>query len=154
MTIRTAAALLPALVVAACATTQAPSPPARSAWRVQSSATAGAALVLSGGGGEDVLRLACRRAPSDLYLASDRLKPARGPVTLQVGEHSFTLQAVAEGAHLAAVAPIPDALPSALMNSGAIRVSAGAQHLEGLPTPEGTVVAAFVIACRAETATG
>jgi len=49
---------------------------------------------------------------------------------------------------------MPDALPAALLDGGPIAVSAGGETLDRLPSPDGKVVAAFVIACRADTAAG
>jgi hypothetical protein len=151
MTLRRLPIALAALAVAACATVPAPRSPG--VWRLQSSATTGAALIFEAGG-HAVLQLACRRNPADLYVASDQLKATGGPVVLQVGARSFALTARTDEPRLAATAAIPDSLPAALMSGGAIGLSAGRQALPSLPAPDGKVVVAFVISCRAETANG
>jgi hypothetical protein len=128
-----------AVVLAACATVR---PEPAPSWTVQASATAGSALIAADARGE-VLRIACRRNPADLYVASPRLDD-RAPVTLQVGDERFEL-AARDGA---ATAPIPPALPAALMAGGAIALGQGRTRLGPYPAPDAKTVAAFAIACR------
>ncbi|RAK58607.1 hypothetical protein DJ021_01755 [Phenylobacterium hankyongense] len=143
-------AVLAGLALAGCASVPMGAP---GAWSLQASATAGAALVFADGG-RDVLRLACRRSPAELYLASDRLKPAHGEVRLDIDSHRFSLRPTADEPRLAAVGPMPDALPAALLDGGRISVTADGHSLGPLPAPDGKTTAAFVIACRADTAVG
>ncbi|MDB5465851.1 MAG: hypothetical protein JWQ46_613 [Phenylobacterium sp.] len=144
------AAVLAGLALAGCASVPTG---ASGAWSLQASATAGAALVFSDGG-RDLLRLACRRSPTELYLASDRVKPAHGEVSLAIDGHRFSLRPVSDEPRLAAVAPMPDALPAALLSGGRIGVTADGHSLGPLPAPDGKTAVAFVIACRADTAVG
>lgn len=148
-----AAFALATFALAGCATTGRGPATAQGAWRLQASASAGAALVFEDRG-RAVLQLACRRNPSDLYVAADGLKPASGRVTLQVGARRYDLGARPDEPRLAASGPIPDTLPAALMSGGAIGLTAVGQRLPPLPAPDGKVVVAFVISCRAETANG
>ncbi|MDB5450304.1 MAG: hypothetical protein JWQ52_1432 [Phenylobacterium sp.] len=150
---RLPAAVLAGLALAGCASAPMGASVAPGAWSLQASATAGAALVFSDGG-RDVLRLACRRSPTELYLASDRLKPAHGEVGLEIDGHRFSLRPASDEPRLAAVAPMPDALPAALLSGGRIGVTADGHSLGPLPAPDGKTAVAFVIACRAETAVG
>jgi hypothetical protein len=152
MTLRLSLSLLAALALAGCASLAPPKPALH--WMLQASAAAGSALALTDDGGQDVLRLACRTNPPDLYLASDRLKPASSPVQLRIGDRVFALRPTSGEPRLAATAAMPDALPAALLDGGPISVSAGRETLDRLPPPDGKMAAAFVIACRADTAAG
>jgi hypothetical protein len=134
-------------LLAGCASVPGPDPAGVTGeWSQQISATAGSSLTLSSAG-QDVLRLACRRNPTDLYLASDRLPAAKGPVRLQIGSHSFTMSPSGEEPRLAATSTVPAALPAALMSGAPIEVSAGGRTLGPLPAPEAKTAAAFAIAC-------
>ena len=136
--------LLLAAGLAACATT--PDGP-RGRWALQTSATAGSALIVEDGQGE-ALRIACRRNPADLFVTSGRLNGADGPVALHVGEQIFPLGPPAEGPALTATAPIPPGLAAALMSGGVVSLDQADRRLGPYPTPDSKTVAAFAIACR------
>jgi hypothetical protein len=141
-------AVIALLALAGCATV----PTSRQGgWTLQASATAGAALVWADVAGREPLRIACRRNPADLYVASDIARPAAGPVTLHVDEASFTLTPARDEPRLAATAPMPDALPAALMSAKAVRLTHGAGRTGPFPAPNAKIAAAFAIACRGPT---
>lgn len=144
---RPAAPLL-ALALCACATARPEPPDDASRWTLQASAVAGAALVHADAEGREVLRIACRRAPPDLFVASAWLKGGGGPVRLSVGAEEFPLTALPDEGGLSAAAPWPDRLPAALMAGGPVTVSVGrrADGPHGGPDPK--TAAAFTIACR------
>jgi hypothetical protein len=142
---RTAAAIAAAsLALAACAT-MGPAPSGK--WALQTSAAAGSALFLEDGQGQ-VLRIACRRNPADLYLHTGRLRPSGEPVTLRIGEQSFSLAEQAKLGGLTATGPLPPAFPAALMSGGSVSVHHGGEALGPFPAPDQKTVAAFAIACR------
>lgn len=138
------------LSLAACATPHQPvgGPPGpKATWTVQLSASAGAALIQAAPAGHEALRVACRRNPTDLYVAAPGLAPTPRALTLQVGEKSFPLTGQTEGRTLAAVGPWPDALPASLMSGGTIRLRLGPQSW-AFTAPDAKTAAAFAIACR------
>lgn len=144
---RAAAALL-ALALGACATVG-PEPPDEAArWTMQASAAAGAALVHTDAEGREVLRIACRRGPQDLFVASAWLRGGGGPVRLTVGDEIFPLTALPGEAGLSAAAPWPDRLPAALMAGGPVTVSLGRRADGPHGAPDARTAAAFAIACR------
>lgn len=148
MRIAAIALLVSAAALAGCATTPEPAaPPQAGRWAIQASATAGAALAFTDQGG-DVLRIACRRHPFDLYVASDRLPPVAGPARLEIGERAFVLTASSAEPRFSGTAPPPPALDAALMSGEPLRLSAGGRSLGPLPAPDGKLAAAFAIACR------
>ena len=133
------------LALAGCATA-----PTRASggWILQASATAGAALARIDDKGGDTLRIACRRAPADLLVASDAMAPGTGPAVLRVGELAVALTAGGEAPRLSATAPLPDGLPAALMSGGAVSLTHAGRTLGPFPPPDPKSAAAFVIACR------
>ncbi|WP_334164661.1 hypothetical protein [Phenylobacterium sp.] len=142
-----AAAPLLAIALCACATVP-PEPPDEAArWTMQASATAGAALVHADAEGREVLRIACRRNPQDLFVASAWLRGA-GPVRLTIGEENFPLTALPDAVGLSAAAPWPDRLPAALMAGGPVTVSLGRRADGPHGAPDARTAAAFAIACR------
>lgn len=116
-------------------------------WDVQVSATAGAALVQHTPAGVEALRIACRRNPRDLYIASGGLPARAGPLALEVGGRSFPVTGQTEGPRLTAVGPWPDGLPAALMSGGAVRLALG-RETWAYAAPDAKTAAAFAIACR------
>lgn len=141
-------AIVALLALAGCATV----PVSRQGgWTLQASATAGSALVWGDHQGREPLRIACRRNPADLYVASDIAPPATGPVTLRVDEASFALTPTRDEPRLAATAPMPDALPAALMSAKAVRLTHDGGRAGPFPAPNAKIAAAFAIACRGPT---
>ncbi|MDB5452060.1 MAG: hypothetical protein JWO33_638 [Caulobacteraceae bacterium] len=137
-----------ALLLAGCATIP---PPKAGAWALQASATAGAALVRTDNQGRDALRIACRRNPADLYVASDLAEPATGQIALTVDDRAFPLTARGEEPRLSATGPLPDGLPAALMSARRVALSYGGRRLGPFPAPDAKTAAAFAIGCRGPT---
>jgi hypothetical protein len=143
--------LLPAaagLALAGCATAP---PPATGDWTLQVSATARTALARTDGRGRDAPRIACRRNPSDLYVASDLAGPATGAVALTVDDSAFPLVANGGEPRLSATGPLPDGLPAALMSARRVALNYGGRRLGPFPAPGPKVAAAFLIGCRGPT---
>lgn len=138
--------LLAVLALAGCAT--APPREAVGRWDMQASATAGAALVHAGADGRERLRIACRRNPADLWVATGELRGSGAPVALTVGGETFTLTPADAEAGLSASAPLPPALPAALMGGGTVALSQGGRSAGPFPPPDARTAAAFAIACR------
>lgn len=143
---RSAAPLL-ALALCACATVRPEPPDEASRWTMQASATAGAALVHTDAEGREVLRIACRRNPEDLFVATPWLGGG-GPAQLSVGEAVFALTVVEGGPGLAATAPWPTGLPAALMAGGPVTIRQGRRADGPHGPPDAKTAAAFAIACR------
>ncbi|HEY8616915.1 hypothetical protein [Phenylobacterium sp.] len=142
-----ALSILVALAVAGCASLPAPRPTAANgAWTLQASATAGSALVWTDSRGEG-LRIACRRNPADLWLATPRLKGTPGAVWLATGGDTFQLTAEGVAPVLSAVGPVPETLPSAITAGGGLGVRQGPRAL-AFPSPDPKTATAFAIACR------
>jgi hypothetical protein len=120
-------------------------------WTMQASGTAGAALTWTDVTGREPLKIACRRNPADLYVASDLARPTSGPVTLRIDEATFALTPTHDEPRLAAAAPMPDGLAAALMSARAIGLVGTARRIGPFPAPDAKISAAFAIACRGPT---
>jgi|GEM_PF-4933368 len=143
-----AAVPLLALALGACATVRPEPPDDASRWTLQASATAGAALVHADAEGREVLRIACRRNPEDLFVATPWLRGGAGVPQLSVGEAVFPLNPIDGGPGLTATAPWPSGLPAALMAGGAVTIRQGRRTDGPHGAPDAKTAAAFAIACR------
>jgi len=76
-------AMMAAFILAACSVSVAPR--AAGIWSTQVSATAGVALVRTEGG-KEVLRIACRRNPADVWIGTTLLPDGPGALRLQIGQ--------------------------------------------------------------------
>ena len=143
------------LALAACA----PDEPARttdaptaSAWTMQVSAAAGAALVLRSETGAERLRIACRRQPADLYVVAPVFRQigSEERLTLGAGDALATLvvaQDTPPGAPLAASGMLTEIFIAAVAAGRPIGASYGASQIAPLaPPPE--LAARFADACR------
>ena len=130
-----------ALALAAC-TDSAPS----GQWTMQSSATAGSALVLTQNGSE-ALRIACRRNPADLLVTTPRLAGRRGPARLEIGDTAFKLRSAGDEPVLSATGPLTAALPLAMASGRAISVHQAGAATAAFPPPERKIAEAFASAC-------
>lgn len=142
------AGLAPALVLGACASLPPPAVPLAGGWKLHASATAGSALVRNDAKGREALRIACRRNPADLYVASDLLRAGPEPVLLSIGDKIFTLAPTGDEPRASGTAPIDPALPAALMSGAPIGLREDGRAAGPFPGPDAADAAAFVIACR------
>ena len=139
------------LLAAGCATLKPPAPAPEAeggAWALQASATAGSALVRTDAAGGEQLRIACRRNPPDLFVATGQLRNTGAIVLLRAGRTTVPLTPAAEAEGLAATGPLSDTLPAALMGGGEISVTQAGRRLGPYPAPDEKTAAAFAIACR------
>lgn len=121
------------------------------AWTLETSATAGTALVHRDAGGAEVFRLACRRGPPDLYAtlpgltridSEDRLTLGAGD---QLAVFVVSMEGPAQG--LRAEGARDPAFLAALTSGGPIAASYGARQVS-LPPPPADARAAFAAGCR------
>ena len=132
----------------------APSIPAAAlSWGLQSSATAGAALVHADEVGAEVLRIACRRNPADVHVEAAKLEriDSEERVTLGAGTELLTLVATPgtpEGVAVTATGQLTPAFLEAVERGDRISVAYGATQFGPLPSVPDAVRAAFVTACR------
>lgn len=119
-------------------------------WRLQTSATAGAALVYTDADDAELLRLACRRSPADLYAALPTFTriASEDRLTIGVGEALATLVVSMEGPDtgLIATGQPQRAIMAPLLEGKPVGVSYGARQLM-LQAPPRPVSQAFVEAC-------
>ena len=119
-------------------------------WKLEVSATAGTALVHTGSDGVEVMRLACRRSPADLYAALPTFTRINSEdrLTIGVGEALSPLFVSMDGPDAGLTAtglPLP-AMMEALLAGSSVGVSYGARQLT-LPSPPRAISEAFVEAC-------
>lgn len=132
------------LSLAACARPTSPAPGA--IWSMQASATAGAALIRSEGGNE-VLRIACRRSPDDVWISTSLLDDGPGTVRLQIGEAVMDLVSEPDGPPLSASGPPSAAFPAVLGAGKAIPLQRGADASVAIEPPIRATAQAFIAAC-------
>jgi len=115
-------------------------------WRVQSSATAGTAAVLSARG--DEIRIACRRNPADVYVAADGLeaKPDKPAVTLRSGGHGITLPVISTEHGVEAAGPVTEPLLFMLNGGAGFELAYGGQVIRA-PTLNEPAREALAVAC-------
>lgn len=121
-------------------------------WTIQASATAGAALVLSGADGREQLRIACRRSPADIYVAA-HLQPVESEerLTLGFGETLFSLvrqPSAGSDSVVEATGPLTAELAEAVVNNQPIGISYGSKNLGPFQAPTPDVAQTFQQACR------
>jgi hypothetical protein len=159
------AASLAVIVLAACgrpADTRRPAEPppppqvqsealAGPSWTLQASAASGAALVHSDAAGEEVMRLACRRRPSDLYAALPGITriDSEDRLTLGAGDQLAVLVVSMDGPAqgLRAEGSRDPAFLAALAEGRPIAASYGARRIL-LPPPPAGVRTAFAAGCQ------
>ena len=128
-------------------------PAAPLSWGVQSSATERSALVHADPDGVEVLRIACRRDPADLFVLAPKLTRigSEERVTLGAGTELLTLVAspdTPEGAPVQASGQLMPAFLEAVERGDRISVAYGAAQFGPLPSVPDVVRAAFVAGCR------
>ena len=128
-------------------------PAAPLSWGVQSSATAGTALVHADEAGVEVLRIACRRNPADLYVLAPKLTRVGSEERLTLGAGSELVTMVAspttpEEAPVEATGQLTPSFLDAVARGDRISVAYGATQFGPLPSVPDAVRAAFVAACR------
>jgi hypothetical protein len=146
---RTLPLLLLPLALAGCATGARQTAPTPGTWALQASATAGSSLTFPTPAGRDALRIACRRNPAELYVASDLAGPTAGPAILSVGRHSFPLAGATGEPRFSATGAVPAGLPAALLENGEIALQLQGRRMGPYPAPDAKQTASFAIACRA-----
>lgn len=156
------AALLTALVAAACERQErqaAPPPPTpaeapapEGPWRLEASATAGAALVFADADGVERLRLICRRGPAEFVAQAPDVTPigSEERFTLGFGDELFTMVAdVSSGLpFVEAKAPLTAELIAALRSGRPVAANYGATNLGPHPGPATQVGEVFAKACE------
>ena len=160
---RTGAAALAVIALAACgrpdetiparkaATPDQPAVQTGPAWTLETSATAGTALVHQDAGGAEVFRLACRRGSPGLYAALPGLTriDSEDRLTLGAGDQLalfvVSMEGPAQG--LRADGARDPAFLAALTRGGPIAASYGARQIS-LPPPPAEARAAFAAGCR------
>ena len=113
---------------------------------MQASATAGAALVRTESG-KEVLRIACRRDPADLWMSTSLLNDGVGTVRVQVGQAILELVPEPDGPPLSASGPRNAAFPAVLGSGSAIRLQRGTGSVVTVEPPVGWTAEAFIAAC-------
>ncbi len=126
-------------LIAACGPTPAD-------WRVQSSATAGTAIILRARGSE--VRIACRRNPADVYVEADGLDGRSGDqmLTLRSGGHTVMLPVISNERGVAAAGPVTEPLLFMLNGSAGFEVEYGGRAVRTSALNE-TARNALAIAC-------
>lgn len=134
-----------------------PSAPAGTAapegpWRLEASATAGAALVFGDSEGVERLRLICRPGPAEFIAQAPDVVPigSEERFTLGFGDELFTLVAdVASGLpFVEARTPLTPDLVAALRSGRPVAANYGATNLGPHPAPAPQVADAFANACE------
>lgn len=132
------------LSLAACSRPTSPAPGA--IWSMQASATAGAALIRSEGGNE-VLRIACRRNPDDVWISTSLLDDGPGTVRLRIDQSVLELVPEPDGPPLSASGPPNAAFPAVLRAAKAIRLQRGTGPQVAVEPPARATTEAFIAAC-------
>lgn len=113
---------------------------------MQASATAGAALIRTEGG-DEVLRIACRRNPADVWISTSLLHDGPGTVRLQIDQTILELVPEPDGPPLSASGPSNAAFPGVLGSGKAIRLQRGSEPGVAVEPPIRTTAQAFIAAC-------
>ena len=126
--------------------------PAASAWTMQVSASAGAALVLRSEIGAERLRIACRRQPAELYVVAPVFRQigSEERLTLGAGDALATLvvaQNTPRGAPMAASGTLTEIFIEAVAAGRPIGASYGASQIAP-HAPPSELAARFADACR------
>lgn len=125
----------------------------RPIWTIEVSATAGAALVLNEAGGGERLRIACRRNPTDLYVAVPAFHRigSEDRLTLGAGDEVMPLvvaPAATAGASVEATGELSQAFVEAIAAGRPIGAAYGAQQIRAVDAPAPDLAQRFAQACR------
>lgn len=131
-------------------TAEAPVP--EGSWRLEASATSGAALVFADADGVERLRLICRRGPTEFVAQAPDVAPigSEERFTLGFGDELFTLVAdVASGLpFVEARTSLTPQLVAALRSGRPVAANYGVSNLGPHPAPAPGVAEAFARACE------
>ena len=134
-------------VLALSACSSQPPGQAPGTWAIQTSATAGSALIYSEHGDES-LRIACRRNPVDVLVTTPRLPGQTGPAHLQIGDTRVDLVATGDEPVLVATGRLDAAFAAAMASGDSISVHRSPTESAVFHRPDATTANTFASLCR------
>lgn len=120
---------------------------AQGTWTVQVSATSGSALILTVRS-QEILRVACRRQPNDLFVWFYRNVPAEGPVALQIGQEIFGLIHEPDAPELVAAGAISRQFPNAIRSGQPLGIRRGTAVIFTSPSLPVAIARDFGSSCE------